>query len=130
MKKRFALTNTKKAPERVLEGIKNDIRKYIKREKRKTLPEDTNFWKIDCKFAKNDDELIDIKFEDIMKNINMASEEKCESFLIELVASAVMKEPKKVEKTQEENIQDDEVSEEVNEEEIQEIDSQTSTPTE
>ena len=97
MKKRFALTNTKKTPQRVLDGIKNDIRKYIKREKRKPLPEDTNFWKIDCKFAKNDDELLEIKFEDIIKNINMASEEKCESFMIELVATAVMKEAKKIE---------------------------------
>lgn len=125
MKKRFALTNTKKTPERVLDGIKNDIRKYIKREKRKPLPEDTNFWKIDCKFAKNDDELLEIKFEDIIKNINMASEEKCESFMIEIVATAVMKEPKKIEKTQEVEIQ-----EETNEEEIEEIDSANLSPNE
>lgn len=125
MKKRFALTNTKKTPERVLDGIKNDIRKYIKREKRKPLPEDTNFWKIDCKFAKNDDELLEIKFEDIIKNINMASEEKCESFMIEIVATAVMKEPKKIEKTQEVQIQ-----EETNEEEIEEIDSANLSPNE
>lgn len=125
MKKRFALTNTKKTPERVLEGIKNDIRKYIKREKRKPLPEDTNFWKIDCKFAKNDDELLEIKFEDIIKNINMASEEKCESFMIEIVATAVMKEPKKIKETQEVEIQ-----EETNEEEIEEIDSANLSPNE
>ncbi len=125
MKKRFALTNTKKTPERVLDGIKNDIRKYIKREKRKPLPEDTNFWKIDCKFAKNDDELLEIKFEDIIKNINMASEEKCESFMIEIVATAVMKEPKKIKETQEVEIQ-----EETNEEEIEEIDSANLSPNE
>lgn len=125
MKKRFALTNTKKTPERVLDGIKNDIRKYIKREKRKPLPEDTNFWKIDCKFAKNDDELLEIKFEDIIKNINMASEEKCESFMIEIVATAVMKEPKKIKETQEVQIQ-----EETNEEEIEEIDSANLSPNE
>ncbi len=109
MKKRFALTDTKKAPERVLEAIKNDIRKYIKREKRKPLPLDTNFWRIDCKFAKNDNELEAIKFEDIMKNINEASNEACESFMIELVATAVQKEPKEIQKTetQEENIKED-----------------------
>ena len=99
MKKRFALTDTKKAPQRVLEGIKNDIRKYIKREKRKPLPADTNFWRIDCKFAKNENDLEDIKFEDIMKNINEASQEKCESFMIELVSVAVQKTPKEAENT-------------------------------
>lgn len=99
MKKRFALTDTKKAPQRVLEGIKNDIRKYIKREKRKPLPADTNFWRIDCKFAKNDNDLQDIKFEDIIKNINEASNEGCESFMIELVSTAIQKTPKKTENT-------------------------------
>jgi len=94
MKKRFALTHTKKTPERVLEGIKNDIRKYIQREKRKPLPSDTDLWRIDCKFAKNDEELQDIKFEDIIKNINIASQENCESFMIELVAVAVKNTPK------------------------------------
>ena len=107
MKKRFVLTDTKKAPERVLEATKNDIRKYIKREKRKPLPADTNFWRIDCKFAKNENELEAINFEDIMKNINEASQEKCESFMIELVATAVQKEPKELDKVEEENIQED-----------------------
>lgn len=97
MKKRFLLTDTKKAPQRVLEAIKNDIRKYIKREKRKPLPTGTNFWHIGCKFAKNENELVDIKFEDIMKHINEASQEKCESFLIELVATALKKEQKEQE---------------------------------
>ncbi|MDD2698837.1 MAG: DUF6172 family protein [Arcobacteraceae bacterium] len=97
MKKRFALTHTKKTPERVLEGIKNDIRKYIQREKKKPFPENTDFWRIDCKFAKNDDELQDIKFEDIIKNINIASQENCESFMIELVAVAIKTTPKEFE---------------------------------
>ena len=124
MKKRFALTDTKKAPERVLEAIKNDIRKYIKREKRKPLSSDTNFWQIDCRFAKNDAELQEIKFEDIMKNINEASQEKCESFMIELLATAVYKEPKKIEK-----IQEEETIDEVQEIETQEEDTQDAPAT-
>jgi hypothetical protein len=107
MKKRFALTDTKKAPERVLEGIKNDIRKYIKREKRKPLPLDTDFWRIDCKFAKNDNELEDIRFEDIMKNINEASAQNCESFSIELVSVAIQKTPKELDTRSNEDIEED-----------------------
>ncbi|MEA2049174.1 MAG: DUF6172 family protein [Campylobacterota bacterium] len=97
MKKIFALTASNKTKERVLESIKNDIRKYIKREKRKPLPENKNFWSIDCKFAKNDAELQEIRFEDIMKNINEASQENCESFHIELIANPIKKEPKIIE---------------------------------
>ena len=51
VKKRFKLTSENKEPKRVLEAIKNDIRKYIKREKRKTLPNDMDMWNMDCKFA-------------------------------------------------------------------------------
>lgn len=94
MKKRFALTAQNKKPERVLESVKNEIRKYIKREKGKTLPDGADYWRIDCRFAKNEDEPQDIRFEDIIKNINEASQESCESFYIELIAHAAKKAPK------------------------------------
>lgn len=88
MKKTFLLTSTKKKPQRVLEAIKNDIKKYIKREKRKELPDGSNFWKIQCKFGKDEQSAIEIKFEDIMKNINEASQNNYESFYIELISQA------------------------------------------
>jgi len=88
MKKTFLLTDTKKDSQRVLDSIKNNIRKYIKREKRKDLPEGSNFWEINCKFGNSKENALDIKFEDIMKNINEVSEQKLESFYIELIAEA------------------------------------------
>lgn len=115
MKKRFALTHPKKAPERVLEGIKNEVRKYIKREKNKPLPEDKDVWRVDCKFAQNDDELQEIRFSDIIQNIDEASVAKCESVMIEIVARSANVAPKKVEEIVEES------SEEVQEETPEEI---------
>ena len=100
MKKRFALTDIKKSPERVLEGIKSEIKKYIRREKNKPLPKDADFWKIDCRFAKNDEELQEIRFEDVKKCINEASEESCESFMIELLAKSANFIPKAVEEVE------------------------------
>ena len=88
MKKTFLLTDPKKDPQRVLESIKSNIKKYIKREKRKELPDNTNFWKIDCKFGNTKETAIQIRFEDIMKNINDASSNKQDSFYIELTATA------------------------------------------
>lgn len=98
MKKTFLLTNPKKDPQRVLESIKSNIKKYIKREKRKELPEGSNFWKIDCKFGSNKEDAKEIRFEDIMKNINEASEQKLESFYIELNSIASNMNFKKKEK--------------------------------
>ena len=49
MKKTFALSAPGKANQRVVEAVKNDVRKYVKRERRKSLPEGVDFWDFDCK---------------------------------------------------------------------------------
>ncbi len=87
MKKTFQLNIENKDKNRVLEAIKHEIRKYIKREKRKTLPEDVAFWDFKCKFAKNKNEPLEIKFVDITKNIDEASTENYDSFYMEILSS-------------------------------------------
>ena len=49
MKKTFALQSPGKETQRVVEAVKNDVRKYVKRERRKPLPEGVDFWDFDCK---------------------------------------------------------------------------------
>ena len=49
MKKTFQLHEPGKADQRVIEAIKNDVRKYVKRERRKALPADVDFWDFDCR---------------------------------------------------------------------------------
>ena len=51
MKKTFLLTLEGKNRDRVVEAVKNDIRKYLARERRKPLPEGVDFWDFDCKFG-------------------------------------------------------------------------------
>jgi hypothetical protein len=51
MKKSFPLTAEDKNPDRLLEATKHEIRKYIKRERRRALPEGVDFWDFDCKFG-------------------------------------------------------------------------------
>ncbi|MDP2324078.1 MAG: DUF6172 family protein, partial [Gammaproteobacteria bacterium] len=51
MKKTFPLTAEGKNPERLLEATKHEIRKYIKRERRRALPEGVDFWDFNCKFG-------------------------------------------------------------------------------
>ncbi len=87
MKKTFKLQVENKAPERHLESIKNEIRKYIKREKRKTLPNGADYWKFECKFGKNDDTPQVITFKDIMKFVDEAFNENCESFYLEMLST-------------------------------------------
>ena len=44
MRKIFPLEVHGLKPPRVIESIKHDVRKYLKRERRKALPEDVDFW--------------------------------------------------------------------------------------
>jgi Family of unknown function (DUF6172) len=49
MKKTFSLNNPAKEPQRVIEAIKHDVRKYAKRERRKPLPEGFDLWELQCR---------------------------------------------------------------------------------
>ena len=51
MKKTYPLNLEGKNRDRVVEAVKNDIRKYLARERRKPLPEGVDFWDFDCKFG-------------------------------------------------------------------------------
>jgi len=87
MKKIFKLKEGNKNPQRQLDAIKHEIRKYIKREKRKRLPDDVDFWDMKCKFGKNDEEPKVIEFVEITKNIDEASEQECDSIYVEIIST-------------------------------------------
>lgn len=108
MKKTFNLKVENKHPDRQVESIKHEIRKYIKREKRKSLPEEFDFWKFDCKFAKNDNEHEVIDFVDITKYIDEAASEDCDTLYMEILKTPAVREPKKVEENKEEEIASEE----------------------
>lgn len=97
MKKVFKLTQENKHPDRVLDSIKYDIRRYLKRERKKKLPEDAIFWEFDCKFGKNSDEAGSINVSEIITSLDKAKESGWDEFYIEIIA----KPSDKVKKTEE-----------------------------
>jgi Family of unknown function (DUF6172) len=56
MKKTFAFAQEGKHPDRVLDAIKHDIRKYIKRERSRALPAGVDFWDFDCRVGATEPE--------------------------------------------------------------------------
>lgn len=86
MKKTFQLIHPKiKYPRRV-ESVKNDLRKYIKRERRKALPEEVDFWDFDCAFGDTEAEAKPIHLSAIDQQINEAEARALESFYVEIIA--------------------------------------------
>ncbi len=51
MKKNFQLCIEGKNRDRLLEAVKHEIRKYIKRERRRAVPDGADYWDFDCKFG-------------------------------------------------------------------------------
>lgn len=105
MKKTFKLQVENKEQDRVIESIKNEVRKYIKREKRKPLPKGKDFWFFDCKFAKDEETPEEIAFSDIIKFINEVAQSDAQTFYLEILARAEEKAPKEIEIVEEDNIE-------------------------
>lgn len=86
MKKSFPLTSATHQPARVVEGIKADIRKYLKRERRKPLPEEVDFWDFDCRAGRDAESAEVVHVSEITKPIDTAAQENWSSIYIEILA--------------------------------------------
>ena len=86
MKKTFPLEVPNHKPPRVIEAIKSEIRKYLKRERRKTLPEGTDFWDLDCRAGKDSETAETVHVSEITKPIDFAAQEKWDAIYIEILA--------------------------------------------
>jgi len=86
MKKTFQLTHPKIKPERLIEDVRRDVKKYLKREKRKSLPDGVDYWDFDCKFGSTEVKAEIILVSDISKCISEAEAENLESFYLEILA--------------------------------------------
>jgi hypothetical protein len=51
MRKTFKTTHPKIKVPRLFEAIKHEVKKYIQRERRKSLPPGGDFWDVDCRYG-------------------------------------------------------------------------------
>lgn len=86
MKKTFPLHVPGNADARVIEAIKNDIRKYVKRERRKAVPAGVDFWDFDCKVGR-DQETPEVKLlPEVAAAIDAGASAGANSVYIEVLA--------------------------------------------
>ena len=85
MKKTFNFTVPNKNPERQIEAIKYEIKKYFARENRKPLPENIDYWDFDCKIGKDEASATVIHPSEINPKISILFSEKEESFYLEIL---------------------------------------------
>ena len=86
MKKTFVLSHPKIKLPRLVEGIKHEVKKYLKRERNKPLKEGVDFWDFDCRYGVTETIAESIHLSTINKCIDQAEADQLESFYIEILA--------------------------------------------
>ena len=92
MKKIFKFQDDKKNEDRVLDGIKNEIRKYVKREKKKSISDkSTMYWDFDCKIGASKESAKEVIYEDLIKELDKIKATNVDECYIEILAKEVQK---------------------------------------
>jgi hypothetical protein len=95
MKKTFNLKVDNKKPERQADSIKHEIKKYLTRERKKTLPDGFNVWDFDCKIGVDSENAAPVRVNDINGKISEYCTEEVESFFL-IIQSRASNKVKKV----------------------------------
>ena len=85
MRKTFSLSDPKHAPARVVEAIKSDVRKYLKRERGKKLPEGIAHWDFDCRSGRDESDATSTHAASLPKAIDAAAAENWPGIYIEIL---------------------------------------------
>ncbi len=86
MKKTFTLTHPKIKYARLVDTVRRDIKRYLKRERKRELPEGFDVWEFDCKFGLTAEEAKETAVTELGTAIDAAQAQQPESFYIEILA--------------------------------------------
>jgi predicted N-acyltransferase len=87
MKKTFALAIEGKNRDRVLEAVKHEVRKYVRRERRRVLPDGVDFWDFDCRFGATEALAVVVHFATLTELMDAVAKAGGDQFYVEILAS-------------------------------------------
>lgn len=85
MRKTYSLHIEGKNRDRLIEASKHDIRKYVKRERSRPLPEGVDFWDFDCRFGSDEAGAAAVHFGTLMGHIDAVAKEGGGQFYVAVV---------------------------------------------
>jgi len=94
MRKNFPLHIEGRHPDRVLDAVKNEVRKYLKRERRRDLPEGVDFWDFDCKYGLQADAAEVVHVAALVAAIDALAKTQATSVYVEILAKHGKRAPK------------------------------------
>jgi Family of unknown function (DUF6172) len=94
MRKTYPLRPEGKHPDRVLDAVKHDIRKYQKRERRRELPEGAHFWDFDCRFGADQASAQTVHPGELMGLLDALARDGATQCYVELLARPAVRQPR------------------------------------
>jgi hypothetical protein len=95
MKKTFVLNQEGKNRDRVVEAVKNEVRKYQQREQRKALPVGVDYWDFDCKVGTTAETADALHVAELTAAINVIVGTDSPTVYVELLAKPGVRTPRK-----------------------------------
>lgn len=86
MKKNFPLQAEGKNPDRILEAVKHEIRKYFKRERNRAVPAGADFWDFDCKVGLTADSAEVVRVSAVIEAVDAAAKSGAASVYVEILS--------------------------------------------
>jgi hypothetical protein len=96
MRKVFSLTHEKIKGPRLVDAIKHEVKKYLKRERNKKLPDDADFWDFDCKYGHTKQSAEVVHTSELNKCIDDAAKNELVSFYLEILVKPAQRTKKPV----------------------------------
>ena len=93
MKKTYPLRAEGKHPDRVLEAIKHDIRKYQRRQRRVALPEGADFWDFDCKVGAGADSAEGVRVGAVIEAVDAIAQTGAAAVYVEILSKHGLRVP-------------------------------------
>lgn len=84
MRRTYRLDIEGKNRDRLVEASKHDIRKYIRRERRKELPKGADFWDFDTRFGTEEANAVDVPPAELIRRIDALVAEGGNQFFVQV----------------------------------------------
>ncbi len=88
MKKTFLLTSATQADARVRDKVRHEVNKYVKRERKKDLPEGYFRWDFNCKIGASEANATDTTVDEIAQGIDAVAAAGAEKVFLQIEAVA------------------------------------------
>lgn len=94
MRKTYSFQAEGRHPDRVLESVKHDIRKYLKRERRRDLPEGADFWDFGCRIGADKDSAEGVLLSALIAQVDAIAKAGAAQAYVEVLARAAQRPPR------------------------------------